>query len=351
MRSPTLRELPPPPPGKSGWPWTEESPQKPDRMPDGGAWPKISIVTPSFNQGQYIEETIRSVLLQGYPDLEYIVIDGGSTDGSVEVIRKYAHWLVYWANEKDHGQAHAINKGFAHATGEILGYLNSDDIYWCSGLPPMIGRHRGCYAEERILLAAPVQDFNEFGVQGRHLNSQFGRIDQWLDGGISLHQPGCLWTRKLWQECGPLREDLHYIFDRYFFALSRIAGARLLTNSATLAGFRLHTESKTSMYFLDNNNDCFTAEWHAVLSDIERQLTFPQRAALSLRRNLRENWVLVSQALGGAPAHKGFRPLLAKIQRNPLWVIHRPVASALVRLVWLHVVQLWKRCLAFFGKS
>jgi cellulose synthase/poly-beta-1,6-N-acetylglucosamine synthase-like glycosyltransferase len=136
-RCPHLKDLPPPPPGKTGWPWTEESRPLPDATADGQLWPKISIVTPSYNQGRFIEECIRSVLLQGYPNLEYIIIDGGSTDETVEVIKKYEPWLAYWESEPDRGQSHAINKGLAKSTGQLFNWHNSDDVLTSNSLTTM----------------------------------------------------------------------------------------------------------------------------------------------------------------------------------------------------------------------
>lgn len=112
---------------RKGWPWDSQT--SPLLYHAKKEWPKITIVTPSFNQGQYIEETIRSVLLQNYPNLEYIVIDGGSTDGTLEILAKYSPWISYWVSEKDKGHGHAINKGFSLASGKLYGWINSDDLY------------------------------------------------------------------------------------------------------------------------------------------------------------------------------------------------------------------------------
>jgi glycosyltransferase involved in cell wall biosynthesis len=128
MRLPTLNELPPPPLGKTGWPWTENI-HSPYGDTKGSPLPKVTIVTPSFNQGWSIEGTIRSVLFQGYPNLEYIIMDGGSTDETIEIIKKYERWVSYWVSEPDCGQADAIAKGFGRATGDIIAWINSDDWY------------------------------------------------------------------------------------------------------------------------------------------------------------------------------------------------------------------------------
>jgi glycosyltransferase involved in cell wall biosynthesis len=129
MRCPTLTELPPPPPGKTGWPWTGESPAFPATQPSGAPWPKIGVVTPSFNQAEFLEQTIRSILLQGYPDLEYVIIDGGSTDQSTAIIRKYERWLSYWVSEPDQGCSDASAKGLARTAADLLGVMNSDDFF------------------------------------------------------------------------------------------------------------------------------------------------------------------------------------------------------------------------------
>jgi glycosyltransferase involved in cell wall biosynthesis len=254
MRCPRLTELPSPPAGKTGWPWTEETPPCPGTLPDGRPWPRISIVTPSFNQGQFIEETIRSVLLQGYPDLEYIVIDGGTADQSVEIIRKYAPWLAYWVSEKDRGQSHAINKGWARATGELLAWLNSDDTY----LPKALAQVAGIWVQDDKAVAI-VGAFHVTDAESHLLGSpscprmpQPGPLDLTLFDHESwmLPQQSAFWPRGALDQVGRfVREDLHYTMDReLYYRLCRTG--RLSLTTEALATYRHHGTSKCDSMIL-----------------------------------------------------------------------------------------------------
>jgi glycosyltransferase involved in cell wall biosynthesis len=239
MRCPTLAELPPPPPGKTGWPWTEECPQLPDAMPDGRPWPRISIVTPSFNQGAYIEETIRSILLQGYPDLEYIVMDGGSTDGAVDVIRRYAPWLAHWRSEPDRGQADAINKGLALCTGEMFQFINSDDVLLNACLEA-VGRH----APAAVVLGDVINWYpdREHLVRNHALS-----LDLLLDVRDRIHHPG-FWTRREYaQQIGGFDESLWLYFDLKFMVkyFERFREPVAITK-IPFVRFRYHEASKSS---------------------------------------------------------------------------------------------------------
>jgi glycosyltransferase involved in cell wall biosynthesis len=151
-----LEHLPTPPPDKTGWPWTEESEYLSPLHPDGNGWPRISIITPSYNQGEFIEETIRSIILQNYPNLEYIIIDGGSSDNSAEIIRKYEEWIAYWVSERDRSQSHAINKGFDRCTGELVNWICSDDLLCKNALNQFASRYfidnSYCYVGECLLI-------------------------------------------------------------------------------------------------------------------------------------------------------------------------------------------------------
>ena len=128
-------------------------------------YPKISIVTPSYNQGQFIEETILSVLDQDYPDLEYLIIDGGSTDNTIDIIRKYSKHLTYWVSEPDRGQSHAINKGFAICTGEIFNWLNSDDLLLNNALSSVAEAYCSSEAEYKIVVGNCIWGVNKDNVR------------------------------------------------------------------------------------------------------------------------------------------------------------------------------------------
>lgn len=243
MRCPTLTDLPPPPKGKTGWPWTEETPQVPESMPDGKPWPKISIVTPSYNQGQFIEETIRSVLLQGYPDLEYIIIDGGSTDESVEIIRKYERSITFWTSEPDGGQTNAINKGFKRSTGEIVAWLNSDDLYTagalCTAAKAFAERPRSA------VIYGEIDNIDSNTAILSHAGSREFNLEKLYGASSYIPQPASFISAEAIEKIGYLDERLHYVMDYdLWIRLGQEKGVMQYIPT-TLAWFRLHDCSKS----------------------------------------------------------------------------------------------------------
>ena len=249
MHCPTLKDLPPPPLNRTGWPWTEETVAVAERMEDDSHWPKISIVTPSYNQGQFLEETIRSVLLQGYPNIEYIIIDGGSSDNSVEIIQKYEPWLAYWVSERDPGQAAAINSGFTHATGSVFAWINSDDYYERNAFS-VAGRYFNHLNESFILLGAGnvVDEFGNF-IERRCPTKVDRKLLvewrlKWRDHWFM--QQSCFWPAAVWRACGGVEEQFELLFDYdLWFKFLRHADFRCTDD--VLATMRYYSNTKTMM--------------------------------------------------------------------------------------------------------
>jgi len=205
-------------------------------------WPLVSIVTPSYNQACYLESTIRSVLEQDYPNLEYIIVDGGSSDGSVEIIRRYAERLAWWVSEKDRGQTDAINKGFAHAQGQVLAWLNSDDTYQPQAIAEAV---RSLHDRpEAGLVYGDANFIDENGrVIGRFPAAQtdYRRLRQ---GYVHIPQQASFWRADLWRSVGPLDPSFYFAMD-YDLWVRLAALAPLQYTRRIWANFRLHTQGKT----------------------------------------------------------------------------------------------------------
>lgn len=224
---------------RSGWPWNEETP-----LGVGSSWPRITIVTPSFGQGKFIEETIRSVLLQGYPNLQYLVIDGGSTDQTRSVLERYSPFLDFWVMEPDRGQSHAINKGLERADGEIFGWLNSDDVY-APGTLLLAGEslRKGGRARWIAGRCRWKRDGEKGEVRAPRIDAP---LYEWLVAS-PIQQPASLWRRDVFDEVGPIDDSLRYVMDQDLFFRFRLAEIAAHPIDRELATLRLHTDSKTVM--------------------------------------------------------------------------------------------------------
>lgn len=204
--------------------------------------PKISIVTPSYNQDDFLEETILSVLDQNYPNIEYIIVDGGSSDGSVEIIKKYENKLALWISENDRGHGNALNKGFSHSSGEIMAWINSDDKYTPGSLSivaeifekfPHVMWIVGCNSW-----------WNQDGLMTRSARTQKNIYDFLLGRYQWIQQESVFWRRGLWEQAGGyINEDYKYMVDgelwtRFFLH------AELYSVDSILSGYRVHAENR-----------------------------------------------------------------------------------------------------------
>jgi glycosyltransferase involved in cell wall biosynthesis len=327
MRYLTVNELPEPPAGKQGFPWTEETPQSVDRKTKGYNLPRISIITPSYNQGQYIEETIRSVLLQGYPNLEYIIIDGGSTDNSVEIITKYEKWLTYWESKPDSGQSHAINKGLLKATGEWINWLNSDDFL----LPNALSQLATHIAEfpgyiNAVIFACQIVSEDGKSIKEvwhprkpKNITSFFKRTDHPI-----IPQPSTF----IRMDKMKILEEYHCIMDwiLYLQIEDQFAGS-FREIDITIAAFRDHNSSKTSTL-----SQKFTDEAIFFLRNNQFQTKNINRLILQTIQR-----VEVSQAIGKILSEnnrKSLSQLIKLLFNSPNLIINRMFIGAIKKLLW-----------------
>jgi glycosyltransferase involved in cell wall biosynthesis len=220
----------------------------PDRTPEGCVWPRVSIITPSFNQGKFIEETIRSILLQGYPNLEYLIIDGGSTDESVEIIEKYSSWLSYWVSKPDGGQSDAINRGLRMASGDFATWINSDDLLCKDAIaqhassvgfvPDTVYVGNCVYVDE----ARKVLSLHRGRVQCLEDLVRIKTV--WYAGG-HIVQPEAIFPRELSLTVGGLDCNNHFTMDFDLWGKFFLANAKFQYTDVDFAMFRVQPNQKT----------------------------------------------------------------------------------------------------------
>jgi len=205
--------------------------------------PKISIVTPSFNQGNFLEETILSVLEQDYPNIEYIVMDGGSTDRSVDIIRKYTDRIAFWVSEPDEGQSDALCKGFSRATGEIFGWLNSDDTL-APGTLSRVGEFFAAHPDVDITYG----NMHLVDPSGRRLYTAYPLLDLRIlvYENRFIPQQAMFWRRELYVRVGGVNPELRFAMDFELTVRFLRAGARVAKIHKPLANFRFHPDAKSS---------------------------------------------------------------------------------------------------------
>lgn len=234
-------QIPKPVQEKRRWPW--EPINRIENLSNFD-YPKITIITPSLNQGVFIEETIRSIIIQGYPNLEYMIFDGGSKDQSVEIIKKYNHWITYWESEPDRGQAHAINKGLMRCSGDIVGWINSDDMLMPGSLFK-IGKNHLLHND--LILLGDVINFNQISKSRKIIHQKNVNLYNLIASiytPMIWHQPGVFVPTKFLNSQLMLDENLRFFFD-HDWLIRLILKTNVFYMNELVALFRLHPDSKT----------------------------------------------------------------------------------------------------------
>ncbi len=225
------------------------------RLSSGTEWPRITMVTPVYNGVRFIEDTIRSIVYQGYPNLEYIVVDGGSTDGTVDIIRKYQKHITWWTSQHDQGVYDALNTGFARGTGSIMGWLNASDLLHTSGLF-VVGSVFGSLPGVEWLTGRPTR-FNPNGMTVDIRGLPAWSRSRFLAGANRyIQQESTFWRRSLWEKAGSRLDDSYRDVGDFDLWVRFFRHARLHTVDALIGGYRFHSDAISASDMLRYNQKC-----------------------------------------------------------------------------------------------
>lgn len=290
-------------------------------------FPKVSVVTPSFNQAEYLAETLASIVNQRYPNLELIVMDGGSTDGSREVIKSFEPHIAFWVSERDRGQSNAINMGLARATGDVLCWLNSDDVFLPGALNTVAYTFNS--HPDWDWISGPSLKF------GERFHELVGYFQQPTDAAewlvhCPISQPSTFWRRRLYDQHGDLDESFNFALDYEYWVRFVTAGERLHFIDRPLSAYRLHDVSKTVAHA-----EKFMAEETKLREKHVDKLSPSQRAKLdSLLKRSGELDALSDAVMkvGDAP-YEARTEVMALLKKNPRLLFTRTGAASLYRVL------------------
>lgn len=288
----------------------------------------VSIITPSYNQAAYLEQTITSVLGQDRAEIEYIVIDGGSTDGSVDIIKKYSSRLAYWVSEKDKGQAEAINKGFAKATGEIIAWLNSDDYYLAGAVAAAVRVFE--QNPDVVLVYGNMLSVDEHGKTFNTLKYKQLTLEDLLCFQI-IGQPAVFMRRSALQQAGGLNLDFHFLLDHHLWIRMAQRG-RILHVPQTWAAARYHAEAKNIAKAAEFGREAFRIlEWASLDISLAPVLRRISRRARASANRVDARYLLDGGQLGNS--------LQAWVRA---FLIHPPTALARLNILGSVMLRLMK---------